>query len=87
MPTFRYLAVEQKQHGTMQKIWPVALRTVIVMAIFGGLQFLIYYPFLVGGGLLAGGFMFKTSDDRPLALGSLIGTILFGLWAYFYGTA
>lgn len=71
----------------MQKIWPTALRTIVVVAVFGGLQFLIYYPFLVGGGLLAGGFIFKTSNDRPLALGLLIGSVLFGLWAYFFGTA
>ena len=70
----------------MKMIWPVALRTVLVFAVFLGLQFQIPYYFLVGGGLLAGAFMLKTSDDRALALGLLIGSAVFGVFAYLYGT-
>ncbi|MCC6462267.1 MAG: hypothetical protein IT260_17500 [Saprospiraceae bacterium] len=70
----------------MKMIWPVTLRTVLVFAVFLGLQFVIPYYFLVGGGLLAGGFMLKTSDDRAFALGLLIGSAVFGVFAYLYGS-
>ena len=69
----------------MQILWPVLLRTALVFLAFLGLQFIIPYYFLVSGGVLAGGFMFKTSDDRPLALGLLIGSVLFGIFAFLYG--
>ncbi|MBK9337108.1 MAG: hypothetical protein IPM98_11230 [Lewinellaceae bacterium] len=70
----------------MKLLVPVLLRVAGVFVAFLGLQFIIPYYFLVGGGLLAGGFMIKTSDDRPLALGLLIGSIIFGVFAYLYGT-
>jgi len=70
----------------MKLLLPVLLRVAAVFVAFLGLQFLIPYYFLVGGGLLAGGFMLKTSDDRPLALGLLIGSAVFGGFAYLYGT-
>jgi hypothetical protein len=70
----------------MKLLLPVLLRTAAVFVAFLALQFVIPYYFLVGGGLLAGGFMLKTSDDRPLALGLLIGSIAFGVFAYLYGT-
>jgi len=70
----------------MKLLLPVLLRVAAVFVAFLGLQFLIPYYFLVGGGLLAGGFLLKTSDDRPLALGLLIGSVLFGVFAYLYGT-
>ena len=70
----------------MKQVVPVLLRIVFVFVVFLGLQFLIPYYFLVVFGLLAGAFMFKTSDDRALALGLLIGSALFGVFAYLYGT-
>lgn len=71
---------------TMKLLVPVLVRIVAVFVAFLGLQFVIPYYFLVGGGLLAGAFMLKTSDDRPLALGLLIGSVIFGVFANLYGT-
>ena len=70
----------------MTKLWPVLIRILLVCLAFLGLQYLIPYYFLVGGGLLAGLFMYTTSNDRALALGLLIGSVLFGAFAYLYGT-
>ncbi|MFN0015488.1 MAG: hypothetical protein ACKVU2_13160 [Saprospiraceae bacterium] len=70
----------------MKLFLPVLLRTAIVFVAFLGLQYIIPYYFLVGGGLLAGAFMLKTSDDRPLALALLIGSVVFGVFAHLYGT-
>lgn len=70
----------------MKSLGPVLLRVALVFVACLGLQYLIPYYFLVGAGLLAGGFMLKTSDDRPLALGLLIGCAIFGIFAYLYGT-
>ncbi|TNE66881.1 MAG: hypothetical protein EP344_02205 [Bacteroidetes bacterium] len=70
----------------MKILWPVLLRILAVFVVFLGLQYLIPYYFLVVAGILAGGFMWMTSDDRPLALGLLIGSVVFGIFAYLYGT-
>jgi len=70
----------------MKVLLPVLVRIAAVFVAFLALQFIIPYYFLVGGGLLAGAFMFKTSDDRPLALGLLIGSVVFGVFAFLYGT-
>ncbi len=70
----------------MTKLWPVLLRVVLVFAAFLALQYIIPYYFLVGGGLLAGLFMYKTSDDRALSLALLIGSVVFAAFAYLYGT-
>jgi len=75
-----------KLRFTMKLLLPVLLRIAVVFAAFFGLQFIIHYYFLVGGGLLAGLFMLKTSDDRPLALGLMVGSVVFGLFAHLYGT-
>ena len=75
----------QNMNDIMKMLWPVLLRIAFVFVVFLGLQFIIPYYFLVGGGVLAGGFMYKTSDDRPLALALLIGSVLFGVFAYLYG--
>lgn len=69
----------------MQNFWPVLLRTLVVFAVLLGLQFLIHYYVLVAAGIIAGAFMLKTSDDKPLAWGILIGCILFGVYAFFFG--
>lgn len=70
----------------MTKIWPILLRVILVFAAFLGLQYLIPYYFLVGGGLLAGVFMYYTSDDRALSVALLVGSVLFAVFAYLYGT-
>lgn len=67
-------------------LWPIITRIAVVFAVLFGLQFLIPYYILVVAGILAGGFMLKMSDDKPLAWGILIGSILLGVFAYFYGT-
>ena len=64
---------------------PTLLRTVVVFAIFCGLQYLIPYYFLAIGGIVAGLFMLKTSDDRPLTWGLLIGSVTFAGFAYAMG--
>jgi hypothetical protein len=50
------------------------------------IQFIIPYYFLAIGGLLAGVFIWKTGDDKALALGLMIGSAVFGVFAYLYGT-
>ncbi len=66
----------------MKSIVPTLVRTVITFAVFCGLQYIIPYYLLAIGGLIAGVFMLKTSDDRPLALGVLIGSVAFAVFAY-----
>ena len=69
----------------MSSFLPVLLRTVVVFAIFCGLQYLIPWHLLAIGGVVAGIFMLKTSDDRPMSLGVLIGSIAFAIFAYTMG--
>ena len=66
----------------MRSFWAVALRILLVFGVFMLLQFWIPYYLLLGGGLVAGFFMLKTSDDRALALGLLIGSAVFGVYAW-----
>ncbi len=70
-----------------KRLLAIFLRIALVFGAFVALQYVIYYPFLVGGGLLVGIFLLLTSDDRPLAYGLLAGSVLFGIFAYLYGTA
>lgn len=49
------------------------------------IQYVIPWYFLAAGGLLAGLFLWKTSDDRALGFGVLIGSAAFGLFAWLYG--
>lgn len=69
-----------------KRIPAILLRVVLVFGAFAGLQYVIHYYFLVGGGLAAGAFTYLTSNDRPLAYGLLVGSVLFGIFAYLYGT-
>lgn len=69
-----------------KRIFAILLRIALVFGAFVGLQYFIPYYFLVGGGLLAGAFTYLTSSDRPLAYGLLAGSVLFGVFAYLYGT-
>ena len=67
---------------TSKMLLPTLLRTIATFALFCALQYIIPYYFLAIGGIIAGFFMLKTSDDRPLALGVLIGSIAFAVFAY-----
>ena len=66
----------------MKSIVPTLVRAVITFAVFCALQYLIPYYLLALGGIAAGFFMLKTSDDRPLAIGVLAGSIVFAVFAY-----
>lgn len=66
----------------MKSIYPTLLRAVIAFGVFCGLQYFIPYYLLSLGGVAAGVFMLKTSDDRPLALGVLVGSLVFAAFAY-----
>ncbi|MBC7775170.1 MAG: hypothetical protein H7246_06995 [Phycisphaerae bacterium] len=66
----------------MKSFLPILLRIVLVFAVACGLQYFIPWYLLVGGGVVAGFFMLKTSDDRATALGLLIGSVAFGIFAY-----
>lgn len=56
--------------------------TLVVFGAFSLLQYQIYYPILVAGGLVAGIFMYKTSDNKALTWSFIVGSVLFGVFAY-----
>jgi hypothetical protein len=58
------------------------VRTVLTFAAFCVIQYKIPYYLLAFGGIAAGLFLYKTSDDKPLAYGVLIGSLLFAGFAY-----
>jgi hypothetical protein len=64
------------------KVLPILLRTVLTFAAFCVIQYKIPYYLLAFGGIIAGFFLYKTSDDRPLAIGVLLGSVLFAVFAY-----
>ncbi len=66
----------------MKSIIPILVRAVLTFGIFCALQYLIPYYLLALGGIAAGVFMLKTSDDRALAIGVLTGSIIFAVFAY-----
>ncbi|MFN0216627.1 MAG: hypothetical protein ACKVT2_20395 [Saprospiraceae bacterium] len=66
----------------MKSFLSILLRVALVFAVACGLQYFIPWYLLAIGGVLSGFFMLKTSDDRPTALGMLIGSIAFGIFAY-----
>ena len=66
----------------MKLLFPTLLRALSVFAVFCVLQYIIVWYLLAIGGIAAGAFMLKTSDDRPLALGVLIGSAAFAAFAY-----
>ena len=69
----------------MNAVFSVAVRAAFTFVAMLIVQYAIPYYFLVGGGLLAGAFLWKTSDDKALAYGLLIGSAAFGIFAYFFG--
>ncbi|HAD14785.1 MAG TPA: hypothetical protein DCF33_20350 [Saprospirales bacterium] len=66
----------------MKSILPILIRTVLVFALAAGLQYFIPWYLLALGGIGAGFFMLKTGGDRATALGMLIGSVLFAIFAY-----
>jgi hypothetical protein len=66
----------------MKTVWPVLLRVVVVFAAMAALQYLVPFYLLAPVGLVAGFFLLKTSDDRAMALGLLIGSVIFGIFAW-----
>jgi hypothetical protein len=70
----------------MNAVFSIALRAAFTFVAFLVIQYLIPYYFLATGGLLAGVFLWKTGDDKALAFGLMIGSAVFGVFAYLYGT-
>ena len=66
----------------MKSFLPTALRILGTFVVFCGLQYIIPWYLLAPAGIVAGFFMLKTSDDRPMSLGILIGSIAFAIFAY-----
>lgn len=66
----------------MKSLFPILVRTLVTFGIFAGLQYVIPWYLLAPAGIVAGFFMLKTSNDRPTALGVLIGSISFAIFAY-----
>lgn len=69
----------------MKQAIPIAIRAVFTFAALAVIAFKIPYYLLMIGGLAAGLFVWKTSDDRALSLGIVIGSILFGIFEFIYG--
>ncbi len=63
-------------------LFDIIWRILLFFALACVLQYVIPWYFLAGGGVVAGFFMLKTSDDRSTALGMLIGSVVFGVFAY-----
>ena len=66
----------------MKSLFPTIIRTLATFLIFCVLQYFIPWYLLAPAGIVAGLFMLKTGDDRALALGVLIGSISFAIFAY-----
>lgn len=66
----------------MKNLLPILLRTLATFAVFCAVQYVIPWYLLAPAGIVAGFFMLKTSDDRSTAMGILIGSIAFAVFAY-----
>jgi hypothetical protein len=66
----------------MKNLFSIIVRAAFTAVALAVIEYQIPYYFLVFGGLAAGFFMLKTSDDRELSIGILAGTILFGVYAF-----
>ncbi len=69
----------------MKNIIPILIRATFTFVAFLVIQYKIPYYFLVLGGVGTAAFLWKTSDDRDLTLGVLIGSAVFGIFAFLYG--
>lgn len=70
----------------MQTAFSILVRAAFTFVAFLIIQYVIPWYFLVGGGLLAGLFLWRTSTDRALGFGILLGSVVFGIFAKLYGT-
>ena len=68
----------------MKRALPIAIRAAFTFAAMKVIVYMIPYYFLALGGIAAGVFLYKTGDDRNLAIGILIGSITFGIFEYLY---
>jgi hypothetical protein len=66
----------------MKSFLSILIRTVITFGVFCALQYIIPWYLLAPAGIIAGFFMLKTGDDRSLAVGVLVGSIGFAVFAY-----
>jgi hypothetical protein len=66
----------------MKDWFSILVRVLFTFVAFAVLQYKFYYPVLAIGGLLGGLFVLKATDDRPLGLGLIIGSVLFGIFAF-----
>ena len=66
----------------MKDLFSIIVRAAFTFVAFAVIQYMVPYYLLVAGGVAAGFFLLKTGDDRALALGILIGSILFGIFAF-----
>lgn len=69
----------------MNQYLSIAIRAAFTFVAFVAIAFKIPYYLLVAGGLIAGLFIWKTSDDRALSIGIVIGSIVFGIFELIYG--
>ncbi len=66
----------------MNSFFFMSLRVVLVFIVACVIQYIIPWYFLAAAGVVAGFFMLKTSNDRASAWSMLIGSALFGVFAY-----
>jgi len=70
----------------MNQIFSILVRAAFTFVAFLAIQYVFHYMVLVAAGFLGSLFFWKMNDDRVLGIGVLIGTVVFGVFAYLYGT-
>lgn len=70
----------------MNAVFSVLVRAAFTFVAFLAFQYVIPYYFLVGAGLLAGLFIWRTGADRYLGFGIMLGSAVFGIFSFLYGT-
>jgi hypothetical protein len=70
----------------MNKIFTIATRAAFTFVAFLALQYILHYMLLVAAGVAAAAFLWFTNSDRNLAIGLLIGSAAFGVFAFLYGS-
>ena len=66
----------------MKDLFSILVRAAFTFVACLIIQYKIPWYFLVLGGVAAGLFTLKAGDDRALAIGILVGSILFGVFAF-----
>ncbi len=66
----------------MNEFLKIALRVVVTFGVLCAVQYFIIWYLIAPATVAAGVFLLKTGDDRPTALGVLIGGIVFGIFAW-----